>query len=64
MLAYGGVNLVQDAWNEQVVKRGWTDAGIPSALLPGVKPIWGVVILLAVAATLVLLREHKSYSAR
>jgi len=63
MLAYGGVNFVQDAWNEQVVKRGWTDAGIPSALLPGVKPIWGVVILLAVAATLVLLREEKSDAA-
>jgi hypothetical protein len=63
MLAYGGVNFVQDAWNEQVVKRGWTDAGVPSALLPGVKPIWGVVVLLAVAATLVLLREEKSYSA-
>ena len=47
----------------QVVKRGWTDAGIPSALLPGVKPIWGVVILLAVAATLVLLREAKSHIA-
>ena len=44
MLAYGGVNFAQDAWNEQIVKRGWTDEGIPSALLPGVKPIWGVVI--------------------
>ena len=64
MLAYGGVNFVQDAWNEQIVKRGWTDMGIPSALLPGVKPIWGVVVLLAVAGTLVLLREDKSYSAR
>ena len=64
MLAYGGVNFVQDAWNEQVVKRGWTDAGIPSALLPGAKPIWGLVILLAVTATLVLLQEEKSYSAR
>jgi hypothetical protein len=63
MLAYGGVNFAQDAWNEQVVKRGWTDSGIPSALLPGVKPIWGVVILLAVAATLMLLREQKSYAA-
>jgi hypothetical protein len=64
MLAYGGVNFVQDAWNEQVVKRGWTDAGVPSALLPGLAPISGLVILLAVAATLVLLREEKSYSAR
>ncbi len=43
MLAYGGVNFVQDAWNEQIVKRGWTDASIPSALLPGAKPIWVVV---------------------
>jgi hypothetical protein len=64
MLAYGGVNFVQDAWNEQVVKRGWTDAGIPSALLPGVKPIWGVVLGLAVVATALLRREEKSYSDR
>jgi hypothetical protein len=64
MLAYGGVNFVQDAWNEQVVKRGWTDEGIPSALLPGVKPIWGVVLALAAIATVLLLREEKSYSDR
>ena len=64
MLAYGGVNFVQDAWNEQVVKRGWTDASIPSALLPGVKPVWGVVLGLAAIATVVLLREQKSYSGR
>lgn len=65
MLAYGGVNFVQDAWNEQFVKRGWTDASIPSALLPGVKPVWLVVVLLAVGAAFVLLGEDKrtSYSA-
>jgi len=65
MLAYGGVNFVQDAWNEQIVKRGWTDEGIPSALLPGVKPIWAVVIGVAAIATIVLLREDRrtSYSA-
>ena len=65
MLAYGGVNFAQDAWNEQIVKRGWTDEGIPSALLPGVKPIWAVVLGLAALATIVLLREEKrtSYSA-
>ena len=65
MLAYGGVNFTQDAWNEQIVKRGLTDEGIPSALLPGVKPIWAVVIGVAVIATIVLLREDKrtSYSA-
>ncbi len=59
MLSYGAVNMVQDAWLEQVVKRGWTDVAIPSALLPGVRPIWGVILLLAAAATLLLLREER-----
>ena len=65
MLAYGGVNFVQDGWNEQLFKRGWTETSIPSALLPGVRPIWLVVILLAIGAAFVLLRERKptSYSA-
>ena len=62
MLAYGGVNFVQDLWHEQVVKRGWTDADIPSALLPGLRPVWLVVVALAVLATLALLRETKSAS--
>lgn len=65
MFSYGAVNFVQDAWNEQIVKRGWTDEGIPSALLPGIRPIWLVVVGLAVVATIVLLRERNrtSYSA-
>ena len=62
MLAYGGVNFAQDAWNEQIVKRGWTEDAIPSALLPGVEPIWGVVIGLAILAAVVLLREDRSAS--
>jgi hypothetical protein len=57
LLAYGAVNCVQDAWNEQLVKRGWVDRGIPSAILPSASPIWLVVIALAVASTLVLLSE-------
>ncbi len=65
MFAYGAVNCVQDAWNEQLVKRGWTDASIPSAILPSAKPIWLVIVALAVATAFVLLRENKrtSYSA-
>jgi hypothetical protein len=66
MLAYGAVNGVQDAWNEQLVKRGWTDASIPSALLPSLTPVWLVVAGLAVVATAALRREQRqtSYSAR
>jgi hypothetical protein len=65
MFAYGAVNCVQDAWNEQLVQRGWTDWSIPSAILPSAKPIWLVVVALAVVAAFVLLREEKrtSYSA-
>jgi hypothetical protein len=59
MAAYGAVNCVQDAWNEQLVKRGWTDHSIPSAILPAAKPIWLVVILLAIISTLALLHEDK-----
>ena len=62
MLAYGAVNLGQDFWLEQVVKRGWTDYGIPSALEPGPRPIWLVILALAAISTVVLLREHRSYS--
>lgn len=58
MLAYGVVNFSQDLWLEQVVKRGWTDASIPSALVPGARPIWLVVLALAVVATLALLWER------
>jgi hypothetical protein len=65
MLSYGAVNCVQDAWNEQFVKRGWTSASIPSAILPSANPIWLVVIAFAVIVSIVLLREDKrpSYSA-
>jgi len=66
MLAYGAVNMVQDAWNEQLYKRDWTGASIPSAILPSLTPIWLVVVGLAAIATVALLREDKaptSYSA-
>jgi hypothetical protein len=64
MLAYGAVNLAQDLWHEQVVKRGWTEHDIPAALLPGVRPIWLLIVALAVAATAILLREDADDAAR
>jgi hypothetical protein len=59
MLAYGAVNFTQDLWHEQVVKRGWTDVGIPSALVPGARPIWLVILLLGALVALVVLREEE-----
>ena len=59
MLSYGAVNLTQDFWREQVVKRGWVETDIPSALLPGFRPIWLVIVVLAVLATVAFLSENE-----
>jgi hypothetical protein len=49
MLAYGLANAVQDAWLEQVVKRGWTSREIPSLILPKASLGWAAIVLAAVA---------------
>jgi len=41
------VNAAQDFWLEQVVKRGWVDWEIPSALRPSGSWIWLVIAGLA-----------------
>jgi hypothetical protein len=63
MLAYGAVNMAQDFWLEQIVKRGWADAEIPAALLPGFRPVWGVILALAAVSAIVLAREGRARSA-
>ena len=49
-LAYGTANLVQDFWHEQVVKRGWTEWDVPSALVPEPSAMWALVLAGAAAA--------------
>ena len=55
--AYGIVNCVQDAWNEQLVKRGTIDWKIPSAILPSLSWIWLVILVLAALTALALRAE-------
>jgi hypothetical protein len=52
MFAYGVFNIANDAWLEQVVKRGWTSWAVPSVLTPAPTGAWAV--LLVVAAVLYL----------
>ncbi len=59
MLAYGSVNMVQDFWGEQVVKRGWVDSSIPSALVPRLHWIWSLILALAVLFTLAFRAEQR-----
>jgi perosamine synthetase len=49
MLVYGGVNLAQDLWHEQLVKRDWTSWDLPSALVPRAAPIWALMALATAA---------------
>jgi hypothetical protein len=52
MLAYGSLVALNDGWNEQIVKRGWTDVGTPKVLNPG--PTASTALLIAITAVLYL----------
>jgi hypothetical protein len=58
--AYGAVNMTQDAWNEQLWKRGTVYWKIPAALEPRPEPIWLVTLALAALAALALHRESRT----
>jgi hypothetical protein len=57
VFAYGAVHLVQDAWNEQLAKRGWVDTTIPSALNPALEVIWLVILAVTAVTAAALHRE-------
>jgi len=57
--AYGVVNCVQDAWNEQLVKRGTLDWKIPEAILPSLSAVWLAIVVLAGLTALALLAESR-----
>ncbi len=64
LLAYGVANLVQDDWLEQVVKRGWTDAEIPSFVQPQASLGWALVVAAAVAVELLWFRRERAAAER
>jgi hypothetical protein len=47
MLVYGLTNLVNDAWDEQVFKRGWTDWLVPAVLHPSASFAWAAMLVAA-----------------
>ena len=56
LIAYGLGNIANDAWGEQVVKRGWTDSVLPSVVRPSVNWLW--LVVLAVGAAIFLLQRR------
>jgi hypothetical protein len=57
--AYGIVNCVQDAWNEQLVKRGTLEWKIPEAILPSLAWVWLAILVLAALTALALRAESR-----
>ena len=49
LLAWGVANIVNDAWLEQVVKRGWTTTEVPGVLSLHWNWTWAAVVLGAIA---------------
>jgi hypothetical protein len=44
MLAYGVAVALDDGWNEQLIKRGWTDVEMPHVLTPALSLGWLAVL--------------------
>ena len=63
LIAYGAGNMANDAWYEQVVKRGWTSWRIPGVLQPSVTWMWGVVIVVAAAIFFTALQPRRDHAA-
>jgi hypothetical protein len=59
MFGYGFMNFAEDGWHEQLVKRGWLEWKIPSALLPRVHWVWLVTLGLSVVVYLLFRFERR-----
>ena len=59
MFAYGFMNSAEDAWHEQLVKRGWLEWKIPSALIPRLHWIWLVTLGVALLTYAVFAVERR-----
>lgn len=60
MIPYGVGNMANDAWYEQVVKRGWTDWRIPGVLRPELTWMWALVIAAGAAIYLAFWRLDRA----
>lgn len=58
MIVYGLMLAAQDAWGEQVVKRGWSHTDIPGSMMPTISVAWGVMLLAAIALHILIMRNE------
>jgi len=60
LFSYGLLNLLEDAWLEQIVKRGWVDWELPDFMVPELSIGWAIILIGAVLAWLLLFRPIES----
>ena len=60
LLAYGAGNFANDAWGEQVVKRGWTDWRLPSVVRPDANWLWLIVLVVTAVIFFTALRPRRN----
>lgn len=59
LFAYGVMNMLQDLWTEQVVKREWTTSRFPEVTRPEITPAWGLIVLAGVVLYFYLARPRR-----
>ena len=63
MIPYGIGNMANDAWYEQVVKRGWIHWRIPGVLEPRPTWMWGLLIVAGVAIFFTAFQQRRDHAA-
>jgi len=63
MIPYGVGNMLNDGWNEQIVKRGWTTWKIPGVLQPGLTWMWSLLIVTGAAIFFTAFRQRGDHAA-
>ena len=58
VIVYSLMNIANDAWLEQVVKRGWTNREIPGVIVPSANWGWLVILLGGLALSLAVFRPR------
>ena len=56
LFVYGAANALQDAWLEQIVKRGWTSHALPMMLVPSASAAW--IVIVGVTAAMAWAAHH------
>ena len=64
VFCYGVGNIANDAWLEQIVKRGWTSWEVPDVTTPKASVAWGLILLGAAILWVLLVLPGLRASAR